>query len=87
MTDDQDDFEKKLAAEQAAGFKDRMENSPPIGAGSDGKVSNLQIAQGYSGPQAENCHSLGSPLVRFKRFSSRLHPERPIQKFLRGFPD
>ena len=38
MTDDQDDFEKKLAAEQAAGFKDRMENSPPIGAGSDGKV-------------------------------------------------
>ena len=33
-----DDFEKKLAAEQAAGFKDRIENSPPIGAGPDGKV-------------------------------------------------
>jgi hypothetical protein len=33
-----DDFEKKLAAEQAAGFKDRMENSPPIGVGPDGKV-------------------------------------------------
>ena len=38
MTDDQDAFEKKLAAEQAAGFKDRIENSPPIGAGPDGKV-------------------------------------------------
>lgn len=35
MTDD--DFEK-LAAEQAAGFKDRMENSPPIGAGPNGTV-------------------------------------------------
>jgi hypothetical protein len=38
MADDQDDFETKLAKEQAAGFKDRMENSPPIGAGPDGKV-------------------------------------------------
>ena len=38
MTDDQEAFEKKLAAEQAAGFKDRIENSPPIGAGPDGKV-------------------------------------------------
>lgn len=38
MTDEQAEFEKKLAAEQAAGFKDRMENSPPIGAGPDGKV-------------------------------------------------
>jgi hypothetical protein len=36
--DDQEAFDKKLAAEQAAGFKDRMENSPPIGAGPDGKV-------------------------------------------------
>ena len=33
-----DDFETKLAKEQAEGFKDRMENSPPIGAGPDGKV-------------------------------------------------
>jgi hypothetical protein len=32
------EFEKKLAAEQAAGFKDRMENSPPIGTGPDGTV-------------------------------------------------
>jgi hypothetical protein len=32
------DLEKKLAKEQAAGFKDRMENSPPIGAGPDGRV-------------------------------------------------
>ena len=38
MADDQDDFEKKLAKEQAVGFKDRIENSPPIGAGPDGKV-------------------------------------------------
>ena len=38
MADDQDDFEKKLAKEQAAGFKDPMENSPPIGVGPDGKV-------------------------------------------------
>jgi hypothetical protein len=33
-----DDFEKKLAKEQAVAFKDRIENSPPIGAGPDGKV-------------------------------------------------
>ena len=38
MTDEQEEFEKKLAAEQAAGFKDRMENSPPIGVGPDGRV-------------------------------------------------
>ena len=38
MADAQEAFEKKLAAEQAAGFKERMENSPPIGAGPDGKV-------------------------------------------------
>ena len=38
MADDLEEFEKKLAAEQAAGFKDRMENSRPIGAGPDGKV-------------------------------------------------
>ena len=38
MTDEQEAFEKKLAAEQAAGFKDRMENSPPIGTGPDGNV-------------------------------------------------
>ena len=38
MADDQEEFEKKLAEEQAAGFKDRIENSPPIGAGPDGKV-------------------------------------------------
>jgi hypothetical protein len=38
MADEQEAFEKKLAKEQAAGFKDRMENSPPIGAGPDGKV-------------------------------------------------
>jgi hypothetical protein len=36
--DDFADFERRLAAEQAAGFKDRMENSPPIGAGPDGSV-------------------------------------------------
>lgn len=38
MGNEQEEFEKKLAAEQAAGFKDRMENSPPIGTGPDGKV-------------------------------------------------
>ena len=38
MDDDQEEFEKKLATEQADGFKDRIENSPPIGAGPDGKV-------------------------------------------------
>jgi hypothetical protein len=38
VADEQEEFEKKLAAEQAAGFKDRMENSPPIGVGPDGKV-------------------------------------------------
>jgi hypothetical protein len=38
VADEHEAFEKKLAKEQAAGFKDRMENSPPIGAGPDGKV-------------------------------------------------
>ena len=38
MADEQEEFEKKLAKEQAAGFKDRMENSPPIGVGTDGTV-------------------------------------------------
>ena len=32
------EFEKKLAAEQAEGFRDRMQNEPPIGAGPDGQI-------------------------------------------------
>jgi hypothetical protein len=34
----QAEFEKKLAAEQDEGFKNRMQNEPPIGTGPDGTV-------------------------------------------------
>jgi len=63
MADDQDDFEKKLAKEQAAGFKDRMENSPPIG-GTRQQGRDLQVAHGHSGPQARNRQALRTFCVR-----------------------
>ena len=46
MIDEQEAFEKKLAAEQAAGFKARMEDEPPIGTGPDGAVQGHFTATG-----------------------------------------
>lgn len=43
MIDEQEAFEKKLAAEQAAGFKARMEDEPPIGTGPDGAFSKARF--------------------------------------------
>ena len=60
MGDEQEEFEKKLAAEQAAGFKDRMENSPPIGTGPDGKVVTYKSVDEIPGVQTADCPDVGT---------------------------
>ena len=52
MIDEQEAFEKKLAAEQAAGFKARMEDEPPIGTGPDGAFSKARFSR-RENPQFE----------------------------------
>lgn len=39
---DQKEFEEKLASEQAAGRKDRIEGAPPIGMQDDGTIKLLK---------------------------------------------